>query len=465
MSDCEVCTEKYNKSTRRVIECGHCHQRACTLCVRQYLLGTITSPHCMSCKVPWTSEFIRTTFTKVFVEGELRKHQERVLVEGQKALLPETQLLVTRERVIHEAKLLGTMANFYKREGFHAQYEEYTHKLELLRGDFPWLADNGLRKVPENEPKNLALRRCIDEECRGYIMSKGHSCSACGKRMCARCMADITDPAVREGHQCAEEDVETAKLLLRDTKPCPGCGIMISKIEGCSQMWCTGCHTTFDWSTGEKVEGTIHNPHYYEYLRRNGGIVPRHPQDVPGGQQPLLCGREMPTDAQLASWLDTLARKQLVVPKLTRDILLSGRFVGTHIWRIELGSGNRRQTIEVEEVDAFTKLRKDYLRKQYDENEWKRLLYLKRRDTEFRMEQFYVFDLAQAQIADTYAQLQRLVNAETAPTIDMVEEQADAMGKVVVYCNEALRLIAKTYKKQESKQISLREARINYTKI
>lgn len=37
-------------------------------------------------------------------------------------------------------------------------------------------------------------------------------------------------------------------------------------VKNCNQMFCTQCHTAFDWRTGKVDNGQIHNPHYYDYL-------------------------------------------------------------------------------------------------------------------------------------------------------------------------------------------------------
>lgn len=55
----------------------------------------------------------------------------------------------------------------------------------------------------------------------------------------------------------------------------------------CDQMYCLECHTAFSWNTGQIVNGVIHNPHYYEYLRKIGnGTAPRNAGDVPCGGVP-----------------------------------------------------------------------------------------------------------------------------------------------------------------------------------
>ena len=66
-------------------------------------------------------------------------------------------------------------------------------------------------------------------------------------------------------HVCKKEDLETAQLLAKNTKPCPKCSMGIFKISGCSQMYCISCHTAFCWNTGKIINKNIHNPHYFEY--------------------------------------------------------------------------------------------------------------------------------------------------------------------------------------------------------
>lgn len=60
-------------------------------------------------------------------------------------------------------------------------------------------------------------------------------------------------------------------------------------VHNCNQFFCTSCNTVFDWKTGKiTVGGPVHNPHYFEWVRNNGGNV-RQIGDAPcGGLPPIF---------------------------------------------------------------------------------------------------------------------------------------------------------------------------------
>ena len=113
------------------------------------------------------------------------------------------------------------------------------------------------------------IKACPAEGCRGFL-SEGFKCALCSLEICKDCHAPL-----KPGHVCDLQIVASVKALTAESKPCPNCSAAISKVDGCDQMWCTQCHTTFSWRTGQKEEGTTHNPHYYEWMRRSGIPIPR----------------------------------------------------------------------------------------------------------------------------------------------------------------------------------------------
>ena len=58
-------------------------------------------------------------------------------------------------------------------------------------------------------------------------------------------------------------------------------------LHNCDQMFCISCQTPWSWTSGKIVtSGPIHNPHYLDWMRRNGTNIPRNPADIPCGGFP-----------------------------------------------------------------------------------------------------------------------------------------------------------------------------------
>ena len=98
--DCSICCEKYNKSTRKPILCTYCDNTYCYQCTKRYLLESHEDPHCMNCRHQWNREYLDSIFPKVFMNKELKRHRENVLLEREKSLLPSTQGAVEQRKKI-----------------------------------------------------------------------------------------------------------------------------------------------------------------------------------------------------------------------------------------------------------------------------------------------------------------------------------------------------------------------------
>lgn len=295
---CDICTVKFNRSSRIKVKCEYCEFIACRTCFETYLLSQST-PHCMSskdqCGKVWTRKFISNNFTNVFIIKKYKLHQEQVLFEKELALMPATQLLI--ERKIYKKKKLDD----YNQElndinKIMSELIDRKNEVERLKRRFIYDVDNnvideeqendGNETKGEKESRIKFSYRCSNENCRGFLSSRW-KCQLCETWTCSECRVNVGTNEDKEMHTCNNDDLETAKMLKKDSKPCPQCGIIIFKIDGCDQMYCTQCHTPFSWRTGQiEIGRNIHNPHYFEYMRTHGEGLQRNPLD-------RQCGRAL----------------------------------------------------------------------------------------------------------------------------------------------------------------------------
>lgn len=205
--------------------------------------------------------------------------------------------------------------------------------------------------------KRSFVRACPVDGCRGFL-STAWKCGMCNTFACSQCH-EVKGEKRDAPHTCKPENIETAKLLAKDTKPCPSCGVGIFKIDGCDQMWCIECHTAFSWKTGQIAKGNIHNPHYYEYMRKQGGQR-REIRDLPCGGLPDF------------STICSNIRKK-VAPSAQSDIInnisLHFRTAGEVI---DLRAWYRDRNLE-----DTREIRIKYLIKDYDDTAFKKMLQMK----------------------------------------------------------------------------------------
>ena len=135
----------------------------------------------------------------------------------------------------------------------------------------------------KSDPALQRSVRCNTNGCPGYLFrtntpqtdDKGNNvepqlgeCKVCSKTQCMDCLI-ILDRNTNKNHKCDPDLLKTIRLINRDSRPCPNCKEPIFRISGCPQMFCTNCHTAFDWDTNMIMTGRIHNPHYFEWLNKN----------------------------------------------------------------------------------------------------------------------------------------------------------------------------------------------------
>ena len=271
---CPVCTLDYTETLRKPVTCPQCQHSACRKCTEMYLLTTTSDPHCMSCRTGWDRNLIAMQTSQAFYNHKLRNHRTELLLDREKGFLPETMPYVEQYRQAEEREE-ELQANLSSIRMLQRQLNDLKNQTWRLREEIA-----GLKSGKKPESKGHFVRACPVEDCRGFL-STAWKCALCDIYICPHChvpKAGRDDPH----HQCNPDDVKTAELLARDTKPCPSCGTGICKIDGCDQMWCTQCHTPFSWRSGAIItQALIHNPHYFEWQRQTGHEVARNPLDRP----------------------------------------------------------------------------------------------------------------------------------------------------------------------------------------
>ena len=218
---CNICCDTYNMSTRAKINCSYCDFGACRTCCETYVLSE-SLPKCLNskCNKEWSRKFIREKFTSVFVNKKFKKHIEDILYEQEKALMPATQPIIEEmNRKKHIREELSKLDE---------EIAKLARERRLLEAT---IYNPNLDKTKETQ-KTSFMRSCAAEGCRGFLSSQW-KCGICELWTCPDCHELKGENRDDPDHKCDPNNVETAKLLNKDTKPCPKCQTKIFKIDGC----------------------------------------------------------------------------------------------------------------------------------------------------------------------------------------------------------------------------------------
>jgi hypothetical protein len=424
------------------------------------------------CKKAWNYEFLTTTFTKKFIDGEYKKRREAVLFERERSLLPETQpyaenmkglLDIDKEmEPLHKktSELNTKRGNLYatynlvpnNERTIDKKLEHYREMLKIdikkftVRTELDFLAhkkmllERRMNRIPGaaeqvEEQRRVFVRACPANNCNGFL-STAWKCGLCEVRVCSDCheiketkaQYDARHPKGGDvipaaAHVCTADNLATANLLRADSKNCPKCAAMIFKIEGCDQMYCTQCQTAFSWRTGRIESGTIHNPHYYDYLRRqNNGVIPRNPGDIPCG------GAGMPGHYDLRQLYTRVG-----LPATEQDILARIHRNHAHIQHVEL---NRYRTNGITDNRG---LRVGFLLQNIDEAKFKFTLQKNEKARNKKNDIRMVLEMYQATTADMFR------NILAAASATEIMTQILEFNNLRQYFNESMLPIGKRY--------------------
>jgi hypothetical protein len=369
---CSICVESNSKQSE--ITCNFCQKKACRKCTQRYLLEASNS-HCMFCRKSWNREFLYSQpFTKSFLNLDLKRHKEDILLDHHKSLLPETQAQIENEIKLRKMREQVTIESDKHSNLYFAIARDIKQKLRIEKERLEALSrpalDLSLQNLQilrvelehleqgkEQKQKREFVRNCVNQECKGFLSTRW-ICGLCSTKVCPACHEKYTGDI--KAHSCDSKIVENVKAMEKNTKQCPKCAALIYRVEGCDQMWCTVCKTPWSWKTGNVIlTGAIHNPHFYEWQRQNKNngsdnkLIARQPGDMQCGGMPSMKDILFILETSYNNGL--LSQSDYSVVYTFFDKVHRGLVHNTDHIRHMLQRRDRDQD------DAFIKIRKNYL--------------------------------------------------------------------------------------------------------
>jgi len=305
------------------------------------------------------------------------------------------------EQIIYLARSLGFVVNYTMRQRNNVKIfdsEEKTYKEQYVIN----ISGECLDEIPTILPR----KRCVGTKSNKDYMR-----------------TNITVSHVGRGKYYGWSINDNKRFLLKD----------FTVVRNCDQMWCTQCHTAFNWRTG-RIQDNVHNPHYFEWLRRNGNQVPRTPGDVPCGERQLTHAiyreinhllRNKHAQHELA-----LATAQTMENVIRNTI---------HLRYVVMDQTNQQNEYTTKNQD----LRVQYLRNLINEADFKIKLQQNEKKYQKKREVNNIYEILVNTVTDISLRFQQHLNEaeEGKCNMDILNE----INPILQYANECFQDIAKTY--------------------
>lgn len=279
-TNCQICIQKFTK-TRYPVTCPSCEFVSCGACVSKYHCSKPMHPQCMSCGEVWTSEQVAALLTKRSHLSEVFNSRNDLLLQEQLRLVPQTQpymeaFVNTEEATCRVRRMAESVKNATK---IFQDAKAMEREARRVLRDTQMRLNQLQKSVLDDKSQSSATsRRCFSNFCDGWVR-EGHACTKCGKSACFKCMSAVDR---MEDHLCEKDKLLTASTIRENTKECPTCLTLISKVSGCNDMFCVVCKTTFNYRTGAVDRKGNSNPMFYDWLRSMGVPRPEHLRTIEG---------------------------------------------------------------------------------------------------------------------------------------------------------------------------------------
>jgi thiol-disulfide isomerase/thioredoxin len=206
----------------------------------------------------------------------------------------------------------------------------------------------------------------------------------------------------------------------------------LTVLKNCDQMWCPDCQTAFSWNKGTIEAGTVHNPHYYEFMRRqNGGVAPRNHGDIPCGGLP-----------DVYSFQRAIGNQRRGVPRDQQIVLMNIMQVINHILHVDRVLVEMRNHRNDDTQLVNRGLRVDYLLHRITDDNFKQTLQQNEKAREKKREFLNIYQM----FCDVGSDIFRQIMADKTLLVEYIAEQVTVLKNLVQYFNENLKTVGKIYK-------------------